>query len=258
MQMISLYDEVEVSVSKGEGVSLQCNIKALETEDNLVCRAARALLEAAGNRNVSVDIRLVKNIPSKAGLGGGSSDAAAVLLALQRLLGDPLDQKTLAEIALRLGADVPFFLGCGTARAGGVGEKLEALPPLSDGAFVVAKSCDGVSTPAAFKAWDAEKTHFHPDVDALCKAVEGGLVTEILQASGNGLEGSAISLCPQIADTLAALEAAGTEKAIMSGSGAAVFSIFPSRQRAQEVQRKLPKDIFSVVCLPKEKLEIFE
>ncbi len=258
MQMISLYDEVEVTVARGSGVTLHCNIAALESEDNLVCKAARAFLEAADQKDLSVDIRLQKNIPSKAGLGGGSSDAAAVLLALQKLTGECMGDAQLSAIALRLGADVPFFLGYGTARAGGVGEKLSPLPLLSEGAFVVAKSCDGVSTPAAFKGWDREIHHFHPDTDALCDAVAAGDLQKILHLAGNALEGSAKILCPQICDTFDQMQAAGAQKTVMSGSGAAVFSLFSSVEQAMAVQQRLDKNIWSVVCTPKEKLEIFE
>ncbi len=188
--------------------------------DDLCVRAAKALQAATGT-SLGVHIGLEKRIPAQAGMGGGSSDAASCLLALQRLWGLRLPPQALAALALKLGADVPFFLGGGHAWVEGVGEQLSpiALPPAE---FLVVKPPVGVSTPAIF-------TSPHLKRDSETATIEGFAAEHADQIFGfghNDLQPVAQQLCPQISQSLDWLEAQGLQGR-MTGSGSAVFAQIP-------------------------------
>jgi 4-diphosphocytidyl-2-C-methyl-D-erythritol kinase len=182
--------------------------------ENLAWKAASAMAEAAG-RPPHVHIRLEKRIPPGAGLGGGSADAAGVLLGLRRLWALPWEDATLEGLAARLGSDVPFFIRGGRARATGRGEVLEPLPPLAPDPVVLVKPPFGVSTRQAYAWFD-----------------------EVGPGGGeNDLERAVFSHHPELADAKARLLEAGALRALMSGSGSAVYGVMPSRERAEGVAR---------------------
>ena len=184
----------------------------------------------------------------EAGMGGGSTDGAAVLMALQELTGNALPQEKLLEIAVSLGADVPFFLYGGTAYGAGIGEKLEPLPLFSTDCLVIAKGTAGVSTAQAYGAIDALQNPKHPPVQQLRKALEaGGTAAEIAPLCGNLFE-LAVELeeVQQIRSTM--LEQ-GALCSVMTGSGAAVFGLFPNRESAESACAVLRKQVpFAEVC----------
>jgi len=185
--------------------------------DDLAVRAARALQAACGT-SLGVHIGLEKNIPSQAGMGGGSSDAASCLLALQRLWGVRLPQNELRALALSLGADVPFFL-CGShAWVEGIGEEITplTLPPAR---FLVVKTPAGVSTPEIFGAPDLKR-------DTMAATMQGFAAHAADQVFGfghNDLQPVAQKLCPQIIQSLRWLESQQLSGR-MTGSGSAVFA----------------------------------
>ncbi len=185
--------------------------------DDLCVRAARALQRASGT-SLGVHIHLEKHTPSQAGMGGGSSDAAACLLALQRLWQVRLPAPALAALALGLGADVPFFLSGGHAWAEGVGERLTPLP-LPAGRFVVLKPAAGLSTPAIFGA-PGLKRDTEPATIAGFAAHEP---RQMFEFGRNDLQPVAESLCPDLVQALAWLSAQGLQGR-MTGSGSAVFA----------------------------------
>lgn len=199
--------------------------------DDLCLRAARALREATGCP-LGAHIRVTKHLPAEAGLGGGSSDAATCLLALNRLWGLGLNRTALRRIGERLGADVPFFLGGRNAWVEGVGEH---LTPVSVPAarFAVVKPPSGASTPTIFSSPDLKR-------DTKTAIIQGFAANDksehpvidfrrIAEASGNDLQPVAQVLCPEVGDCIDWLQSQGLQGR-MTGSGTAVFALLPPAQ----------------------------
>ena len=245
MQTLSLYDEVEVSVGESDeaGVSFfsDCGFLSSDPKKNTAVAAAVRFMERLGPEKYAVSIGLQKNIPSQAGLGGGSSDAAAVLLAMDRLFPGKVSKEELSEIALSIGADVPFFLCGGTALCEGVGEILTPMPDLSGLPMLLLKPQRGVSTPFCYKAFDAmgaenireeEKKALKEDLSY------GADPKERLIRAGrswtNDLQAPAIQSVPEIQDGLDLLSGGGALFSAMSGSGSAVFGIF---EKEEDIRR---------------------
>ena len=245
MQTLSLYDEIEVSVGESDetGVSFfsDCGFLSSDPKKNTAVAAAVRFMERLGSEKYAVSIGLQKNIPSQAGLGGGSSDAAAVLLALDRLFPGKVSKEELSEIALSIGADVPFFLCGGTALCEGVGEILTPMPDLSGLPMLLLKPQRGVSTPFCYKAFDAmgaenireeEKKALKEDLSY------GADPKERLIRAGrswtNDLQAPAIQSVPEIQDGLDLLSGGGALFSAMSGSGSAVFGIF---EKEEDIRR---------------------
>ena len=190
--------------------------EALPAED-LAVRAARALQAACGT-SLGVHIGLEKNIPSQAGMGGGSSDAASCLLALQRLWGVRLPEKDLRALALSLGADVPFFLSGGHAWVEGIGENITPIT-LPSAQFLVVKTPAGVSTPEIFKASGLKRDTATATMLGFAAYADG----QVFKFGHNDLQPVAQKLCPQIGQSLEWLESQQLSGR-MTGSGSAVFA----------------------------------
>ncbi|WP_029525859.1 4-(cytidine 5'-diphospho)-2-C-methyl-D-erythritol kinase [Polaromonas glacialis] len=192
------------------------NSEALPAED-LAVRAARALQAACGTP-LGVHIGLEKNIPSQAGMGGGSSDAASCLLALQRLWGVRLPEKDLRALALSLGADVPFFLSGGHAWVEGIGEEITPIA-LPSARFLVVKTPAGVSTPEIFNAPGLKRDTGTATMLGFAAYADG----QVFKFGHNDLQPVAQKLCPQIGQSLEWLESQQLSGR-MTGSGSAVFA----------------------------------
>jgi 4-diphosphocytidyl-2-C-methyl-D-erythritol kinase len=199
--------------------------------DNLVLRAARLLAEDAGV-TVGAAIDLHKNLPVAAGIGGGSSDAAAALRVLARLWHVASDEEALSRLGARLGADVPVCVFARAAWVGGIGERIEAAPPLPDAGILLANPRVELPTAAVFAAWHGrfgEAARFAPmprDAAGLAAA---------LNQRRNDLTEAAIGLVPEIAAVLSALcRLPGALIALMSGSGATCFALFADRAVAEQ------------------------
>ena len=247
-QAVSIADTVTVALSESPEITLTCDVPTVPcSPKNIAWKAAQRYREAAGLQS-GVQIQILKRIPMEAGMGGGSTDGAAVLLALQELTGNALPQEKLLKIAVSLGADVPFFLYGGTAYGAGIGEKLEPLPLFSTDCLVIAKGTAGVSTAQAYGAIDALQNPEHPPVQQLRKVLEaGGTAAEIAPLCGNLFE-LAVELeeVQQIRSTM--LEQ-GALCSVMTGSGAAVFGLFPNRESAESACAVLRKQVlFAEVC----------
>jgi 4-diphosphocytidyl-2-C-methyl-D-erythritol kinase len=227
-QTISLADRIDIAFTPGRKTIVELE-DGLAIPENLVIRAAHLAMEAmrTGGR---VEMRLTKHIPMGAGLGGGSSDAAAVLLALPVLAGRKLDLATLSELARRLGSDVPFFLEGGTAVGIGRGSELFPLPAAPAARGLVVSSGVSISTPQAYRDLSARLTS---------DSQENKIVSFQSQVWGRGVDG-----CPQndfedvvfkqhpnLAAIKRRLLRAGASVALMTGSGSAVFGLFPDRNR---------------------------
>lgn len=209
-------------------------------EDNLVCKAARALAVRTGYTGGAA-MRLIKRTPSGAGMGGGSADAAAALVGLNRLWQTGLDTETLCELGLTVGADVPFLIGGGLARVGGIGEALALLPPAPTVELVVVQPCQPLSTREVFAAYDALPHPSHPDTARAQAALLARDYGALGACVGNVLQQAAERARPQIAEAQAALYALGAQYAVMTGSGSAVFGAFASAAEAEAAWRRLRK-----------------
>jgi 4-diphosphocytidyl-2-C-methyl-D-erythritol kinase len=239
-QAVDLADEVSVDVG-GRGVSVGVEGADVGPErENLAYRAAVAFLDASGETR-GVRIGLVKRIPAGAGLGGGSSDAAAVLRCLSALSSSPPSKGTLHRIGAALGSDVPFFLGDSPlARASGRGETLVALPPLPEAHMVLALPPVHVATAEAYMSL-ARGPLKH--ADAAAGATDAGREgprswVDALATLHNDFEAAVTPLHDEIARSLDALRDARASGALLSGSGAASFGLFGSAEEAGRVARE--------------------
>lgn len=232
VQTISLHDTLTLE-PRAEGILLEVDDPGLPTgPDNLVWRAAAGIQPACAGTPCGVHIRLEKRIPCGAGLGGGSSDAAAALVGLRRLWRVGLSDEDLASLASTLGADVPFFLTGGTALLTGTGTEVQPLPDLSGyeilvvfpGVAIATKEVYGrVSAPLTSALKISSMARFkHTPTGDLAREVETWV------RAGNALEPYACALCPAIGDIKDRLQAAGAAAAAMTGSGSAVFGVFRS------------------------------
>jgi 4-diphosphocytidyl-2-C-methyl-D-erythritol kinase len=221
--LIDWCDTLHVEL-RADGLISRCDVGtesgALLPENDLTVRAAKALQQACGT-SLGAHISLEKRIPSEAGMGGGSSDAASCLLALQRLWGVKLPRDALLSLALKLGADVPFFLSGGHAWVEGVGELITPITlPSAD--FLVVKPPQGLSTPAIFSSPALKR-------DSETATIQGFAANNPAQIFGfghNDLQPVAQELCPQIVQSIDWL-AARQLKGRMTGSGSAVFAYVP-------------------------------
>jgi len=247
MQRVSLFDEINLQVTTDDTIALSCTDPRLEAAgDNLVLRAARSLFEYVGT-NLGVSIRLDKQIPIAAGLGGGSSDAAAILLGLNQTAGFGLAKQELMSLGAKLGADVPFFILEQSAWATGIGDKLEPevdLPPLH---YVLVNPGVPVST-----AWVYQNLRLTSPVD-VAKLREFPRTPEgLVRLLHNDLEQVTIARYPLIDKVKQALCDRGALGALMSGSGATVFGLYADLELAQQVATGLTEDFgwWSVAVSP--------
>ena len=238
MCRVSVYDRINIQAA--EDISFASDIPL--PQNNTAVKAARLFFEETGR---GADIRLEKRIPSEAGLGGASADAAAVLRGMNELYGNPVAEKRLYELGLMVGADVPFCLMGGCALAEGVGEILTPLPlPHLD--LVIIKGSGGVSTGALFKSLRLPVEH--PYTDGAIAAIQKGDVSALASLCENSLEPPATALLPEIAENKRQLMQNGALSAFMTGSGAAVVGLFPNESAAQQAAQALSHLPFVCVC----------
>lgn len=255
MQTVTLFDRLEVtkhSPAEKKEIHLFCrNTKIPSDENNLVYRAAVAFFEEAKMEEYNVDFLLEKRIPSEAGLGGGSSDAAATIIALDRLYHTSMSLETMCKIGARLGADIPFCIKKGTVYATGIGEVMESAPPMPDCAFVIAvPKGKGISTGAAYKALDAlpadENAVSFLDFKKTVSACN-------LEAIANSLYNKFEAVTPEETGSAKLRElllSTGAMGARMSGSGSSVFAIYPHIGAARKAKAMLEDSAEVFVCEP--------
>ncbi len=241
-------DAITLSLSdclgdEGRAFTLECSDPALPTDDNnLALRAARALREAFPEMS-GAHIRIEKQIPIGAGLGGGSADAAAVLRLLNQAAGLGASLEKLAEIAARFGSDTPYHVYDAPMFAEGRGERLRPVQcRLEEGGFVVLCPEAAVSTPEAYRWWDeAGMPRTSARAGDCMAALERGDWAAAIETSENAFQAVVEERVPEIARARQALLDAGCLKAVLSGSGASVFGLSPTYREAQEAARRLTK-----------------
>ncbi len=245
MHTVSLCDTV--TVEDADDLTLHCPQWLPAGPGNLAWKAADRLRQAAGVER-GASITLEKRIPAQAGMGGGSADAAAVLLALNDLWGLAWPVERLAEVGVTLGADVPFALWGGTARVTGIGERVEPLTPAQPLWFVLAKPEGGVDTAACYRRYDELGAERRPVNDRFVPALLAGDLIAMARWGGNALEPAAVALLPAVGELLARLAACGGAYTAMTGSGAAVFSAFASEEEARRALAALGPVPWSAVA----------
>jgi 4-diphosphocytidyl-2-C-methyl-D-erythritol kinase len=237
MQTVALADTLAFRSLEDGRTEFFCDVPALNMPENLVYRAVREMRAATGcQRGVQIELR--KQTPAQGGLGGGSSDAASVLLALNRLWNLKLEGDRLIELAARLGSDVPFFVLGGTVLVEGRGERVTALPDLPGMWVLLLKPEVTVSTPAAFRALTpADYTDGQATSRLVAAICEPGMPS--LDGLVNALEKRVCENYPQVAECRTALKAAGARYVRMSGSGPTLFALFSTLEEASPVYQTL-------------------
>lgn len=238
LQTINLYDELELS-PQPQSISLTCNLSYLPTDErNLAYRAAKLLKEKTGT-NQGINIKLNKQIPIGAGLGGGSSDAASVLLGCNRIWGCKLTYSDLAEFGMQLGMDVPFFLRGGTALAVGRGEQIIQQIPTPSLELIIVYPNFPVSTASVYKNLDIHNIGKKQDSNLIVTALNTRNIEEISHLLFNRLESSTFHLYPQLTEIKDVLKKAGCLGVLLSGSGSAIFGIAKTEQECDLISHRL-------------------
>lgn len=234
MQRVNLCDEIEITLQDTPGLSVSCGRQGVpDGPGNIAWKAARILLDMAGTGQGAA-ISITKNIPVAAGLGGGSSDAATVLMGMNELLELRLSDERLMEIGVKLGADVPFFIFKKTALAEGIGEQLQVMPPMPPAWVLLVNPRVHVSTAWAYQNLQltnkkelAILPKFFDDIDSVCAILS------------NDLEDVTIPAFPVIGEIKNRMLDMGASGAMMSGSGPTVFGLFGDRNSAEKVCQAL-------------------
>ncbi len=238
MQAVGLFDSLWIRAGTG-GREIRCpGYPELENEDNLVLLAI-SLLEKELDRSLSISIRLIKRIPPGGGLGGGSSDAAAVLSGVNHLLGNPVSPDRLGALAAQVGSDVPFFLKPGTALALGRGERIEPWPSLSSWWYVLIFPGFSISTAWAYHQIKFPLTQKEKTINIKSLKDQGGIPGK--EQIKNDLEKWVLPAFPVLGEIKKALQEQGCLKALMSGSGSTVFGIWEDKYKAGEAFIRLRK-----------------
>ena len=247
MQTIDLYEKITLRTSRDLRLALPGSFVPAN-DKNTAFKAALAFFDYTGLL-AGVDMNVYKRVPVRAGMAGGSADAAGVLVGLNALYDAKLSMSELCAIGAGIGADVPFALLGGTCRVRGVGDLMKALPPCPDCRFVVVMPSVGVSTPEAFARYDTMGSPVHPDCEAQEQAIRKNDLAAVCAAAGNALEHCSGAVeTPAICEIL---RANGAITAQMTGSGAAVFGIFADDAQARAAAAVLRKSYRQVyVCRP--------
>lgn len=241
MQTIQMYDQLDMAESSRPGIRLATNLAYLpNNENNLVYRAANMLMEEFHIKK-GLDIRLRKMIPVAAGMAGGSSDAAAAFIGVNRIFRLGLSMDELMQRAVKVGADVPYCLMRGTALAEGIGEKLTPLAPMPPCHILIGKPGISVSTKFVYSNLRAGEIKDHPDISGMIRAIEEGSLPGVTARMVNVLERVTIPAHPVIEEIKRNMIAHGACNALMSGSGPTVFGIFDNRRTAEAASRALKR-----------------
>ncbi len=233
MQTISLRDDVEIDVDTGKPWKLSCTNDTIPCDErNLAWKAARAYFDRIGKEPDGIEIRITKRIPTEAGLGGGSADAAAVLRALNRHYGEPLSILALAELGGSVGSDVPFCTLCGTAMVEGRGERVRKLPDMPDCIFVVCKPDFSSSTPELYRKLDSQVIGQRPDHQLFESALLAGDLEKIAQNLCNVFDPVVTKDHLELNYIKSIFNSYGAIGQQMTGSGSAVYAIVPEFEYA--------------------------
>lgn len=237
MQRIGLYDEIDISLQQGSGISLVCNHPYIPRDQrNIVWKAAVEILNCYG-KDAGIRIAMQKNIPVGAGLGGGSSDAATVLMGLNELLGTGLTDRQLMTIGAKLGADVPFFIFKSPAVAEGIGDRLTPLEQMPKLWLLLVNPGIHVSTAWVYRNLSLTREKVAAKLPFLYKSA-----ADVCSILANDLEAVTLRRYPIIQEIKNRLLTAGADGTLMSGSGSTVFALFSSESAAHNALDALSLD----------------
>ncbi len=249
MQSIGLHDNVTVTAETGTGaIEVTTTSGSLPNDkSNLAYRAAELFFSELSLPNSGVAIHIEKNIPIAAGLAGGSTNAAAVLCALNELYHCQCSTDQLAAMGVKLGADIPFCIYGGTMLASGIGEQLTRLPAAPQCSVVLCKPPVSVSTPAIYREMDRVEIAEHPDTQAVCEAIRTGSYAGLCAGLCNVMQPVTGGWHPEVLEIRQTLLDCGADGAVMSGSGPSTFGLFSdpdAAQRACEILKSRYADTF--------------
>ena len=249
MQTVSLHDIVEIDIGTGKNWSLCCSRSDIPCDErNLAWKAAKLYCDTMKIDPDGLTIRIEKNIPSGAGMGGGSADAAAVLRALNQHYGELLTQDELAALSAQIGSDIPFCVIGGTVMCEGRGEIMRRLHDCPRCVILGCKPEFSVSTPVLFKKIDSVQIMKHPDNDAMEHAIWEGDITMIASQIYNVFDPVVSELHPEIDHIKNVCQSYGSIAAQMTGSGSVVFAIMPDIESAEKAMAEL-KNVYSQVFI---------
>ena len=241
MQTVGIFDKIDLIRTEEPGIQVETNLYYLPcNENNLVYKAAKLLMDEF-HIEEGVKIKLKKFIPVAAGMAGGSSDAAAVLVGVNKMFGLGLTKKALMERGVRIGADVPYCIMRGTALSQGIGEILTPLPPMPQCQVLIAKPAINVSTKFVYENLHANdlKKEDHPDIDGMVEAIQRKDLYGVTSRFGNVLEKVTEKEYPVISQIKSQMISLGAVNAMMSGSGPTVFGVFTRPQAAEEAYEEM-------------------
>lgn len=241
MQTIRMYDVLDIRKKQNPGISLSTNLPYVPSDErNLVYKAAKLLMDEFDIKE-GLSMRLSKSIPVAAGMAGGSSDAAAAFVGVNRLFRLGLSQEELMERAVRIGADVPYCIMRGTALAEGIGEKLTPLSAMPEGYVLIGKPGINVSTKTAYENLKLDAVEKRPDIDGMIQDIQNKDLYSMTEKMVNVFEPGLMEKYPVIREIRDFMEERGALKAMMSGSGSTVFGIFDSKEKMNAAAAALRK-----------------
>ena len=258
MQSISLYDVLTFTLSPGNGIEIITDASGIPVDkSNLIWKAIDAFYSEANVEMGKVIVNLDKNIPSMAGMAGGSSKAAAALVAMNKLYDNPLTVDKLCQIGAKLGADVPFCIKGGTVLCEGIGDVMTDISSIPGCYFVVVKPDVSISTPEAYKKFDSINITEKPDFNSFV----GGLDKNNINEAANNMYNSLEIACnlKEINEIKYQLCELGAVNSMMTGSGSAVFGVFTDRETAENAVGNFNNHSFCGVFTPMNKgIEIID
>lgn len=239
MQNVDIYDTLTFEKNDLGKIRLTANKDTIPTDEhNLIYKVCALLMEKYGIKE-GVDVHLEKRIPVAAGMAGGSTDGAAAFYGMKELFYLPITKEEMCEMAVKLGADIPYCIMGGTMLSEGIGEVLTALPDMPDCYILVGKPAIDVSTGWVYTELDSKEIESHPDIDGMCDAIKAGDLKGVCDRLSNVLEPVTKSKYDVIGKIEALMEEGGAVRSIMTGSGPTVFGIFDDEDKLKKAYDKV-------------------
>ncbi|WP_330364760.1 4-(cytidine 5'-diphospho)-2-C-methyl-D-erythritol kinase [Butyrivibrio sp. NC3005] len=241
MQNVDIYDTLTFEKTAENKIVLTANKEDIPTDEhNLIVKVCKVLVEKYGIKE-GVRIHLEKRIPVAAGMAGGSTDAAASFYGMKELFDLPITVDEMCDMAVKLGADIPYCIKGGTMLSEGIGEVLTKLPDMPDCYILVGKPSIGVSTKWVYTTLDSKPIEKHPDIDGMCDAIRDNSLEGIVSRLYNVLEPVTKSEHDIIEKIENVMKDNGADESIMTGSGPTVFGIFTDEEKAKNAYEALKK-----------------
>ena len=239
MQSVGLYDKLTLKKTSKDEIVLTSNVGSLPNNDKNLVYKAISLMKKECGITAGVKADLEKRIPMAAGMAGGSTDAAAALIGMNKLFDLSLSQEKLMELGVQIGADVPYCIMSGTALSEGIGEILTPLKPMPHCYILIAKPRISVSTRFVYENLEADKLPYHPDIDGMIEAINGNDLKGVADRLSNVLETVTEKKYPIISQIKEVMIESGAMNSLMSGSGPTVFGIYEEKDTAMKALDKI-------------------